>query len=128
MEEELRNLLNNAYADYSNFKVSCILYTKDGRKFHGVNVENASFGATICAERSAIVSAISNGVKKGEFEKICIMNSSEKIATPCFICRQLFEEFFDPDMEVICFNKSGSSMTYQVKDLCSFPFGEDNLE
>lgn len=128
MEEKLKELLNNSYANYSNFKVSAILYTKDGREFYGVNVENASYGATICAERSAIVNAISNGVKKDEFSKIAIMNSSEKIVTPCFICRQVFQEMFSPDMPVICFNKSGNNITYKVSDLCSFPFGKEDLE
>ena len=128
MEEELKKLLENSYANYSNFKVSALLFTKDGRKFCGVNVENASFGATICAERSAIVNAISNGVKPHEFSKICIMNSSKKIATPCFLCRQVFEEMFDSEMPVVCYNVNGESITYKVKDLCAFPFGEDNLE
>lgn len=128
MEEKLKKLLDNAYAPYSNFKVSCLLCTKEGKSYSGVNIENASYGATICAERSAIANAISNGVKKEEFDKIYIMNNSEKIATPCFICRQLFIEFFDADMYVVCYNKNGSKMIYQVKDLCPYPFNEENLQ
>ena len=56
------------------------------------------------------------------------MNSSKKIATPCFLCRQVFEEMFDSEMPVVCYNANGESITYKVKDLCAFPFGEDNLE
>ena len=74
MKEKLEKLLDNAYAPYSNFKVSCILKTNDSKEFIGVNVENASYGATICAERSAILSAISHGYKKGDFQEIHIFS------------------------------------------------------
>lgn len=127
MKEKLEKLLDNAYAPYSNFKVACIIITNDNQEFVGVNVENASYGATICAERSAITNAITNGCKKGDFKRLSIMNSSMKVATPCFICRQLFVEFFNPDMPVICYSIDGKCETYQVKDLCPYEFGEDNL-
>lgn len=127
MEEKLKELLNNSYANYSNYKVSCILETKDGHSFNGVNVENSSFGATICAERSAIANAISSGYKKHDFKKLSIMNSSEKIGTPCMLCRQVFVEFFDDDMEIVCYNVNGSNITYKMEDLCPYPFFEENL-
>ena len=69
MIEKLLELQNNSYSPYSNYKVSAIAVMKDNKEFYGVNVENASFGATICAERSAILSAISNGYKKGDFKE-----------------------------------------------------------
>lgn len=127
MRDKLIELLNNSYAPYSNYKVGCILVTKDDKEFKGVNVENASFGATICAERSAILNAISNGYTKGDFSKIYIMNSSDKIGTPCFICRQVFIEFFDMDMDVILMDMKGHEESYKVKDLCTYPFNSDNL-
>ena len=92
---KLKELLNNSYAVYSNYKVSCILETKDNNYFYGVNVENASYGATICAERSAITNAITNGYKKHDFKRIYIMNASDKIGTCCMLCRQVFLEFFE---------------------------------
>ena len=64
MIEELRNLLNNAYAPYSNYRVSAILIDENNNKYTGVNIENASFGATICAERVAITKAVSEGARK----------------------------------------------------------------
>lgn len=128
MQEKLKALLDNAYAPYSNYKVSAILEMKDGKEFVGNNIENASYGATICAERSAIVSAISNGYKKGDFKKLSIMNSSNKIGTPCMICRQVFVEFFDYDMEISCYNILGENQTYLVKELCPYAFLKENLE
>ena len=126
MKEKLVKLLNNAYAPYSNFKVSCIIKTKDNKEFLGVNVENASYGATICAERSAVVNAISNGYTKGDFKEIHIMNSSEKIAFPCFICRQVLIEFFDKDTKVYLYTKDKEE-SYSLSELTPGIFNEENL-
>ena len=78
MREKLVSLLKNSYSPYSHFRVAAIVIMKDGREFHGVNVENASYGATICAERSAILSAISAGYKKGDFQELYVMCDNEK--------------------------------------------------
>lgn len=125
MFEELKELIKRSYAKYSKYKVAAIIVTKEGHKFGGVNIENASYGASICAERSAFCSAISNGYR--EFSKLYVMVDSEKIATPCFLCRQVIAEFCNKDMEVICMNNKGISITYKVSDLCPYPFDEDNL-
>lgn len=127
MKEELLNLLNNAYVPISNFPVASILVTKDGRKFSGVNVEDASLRAGTCAERTAIFSAIASGVKKGEFKEINVMVSSGKIGTPCFVCRQMISEVFDKDSIVRCFNTAGEYKEYTVSELCPYPFSEDDL-
>lgn len=126
MKEKLEKLLDNSYAPYSNFKVSCIIKTQDNQEFFGVNVENASFGATICAERSAILSAISHGYKKGDFKEIHIMNASDKIAFPCFICRQVFIEFFLPDTPVYLYTKDKMEV-YKLSQLTPHEFNGDNL-
>lgn len=128
MKEKLLNLLNNSYSPYSNFKVACIVVTKDNKEFVGVNVENSSYGATICAERSAILSAISNGYKKHDFEKLYVMCDSLKISTCCMICRQVILEFFEKDKEIICMNKLGESKTFLVSDLCPYPFDSEDLK
>lgn len=127
MKEKLINLLNNSYAPYSKYRVAAILVCKDNTEFKGVNVENASYGATICAERSAIVSAISNGYKKHDFRKLYVMCDNDKIGMPCFICRQVFLEFFDKDMEVTCMNPKGETLTYTVGELCPYPFDSEDL-
>ena len=127
MKEELIKLLDKAYAPYSNFHVSAIVETKDGKFIPGVNVENASYGATICAERNAITSAITMGYKKGDFKNIYVMVSGEKLSTPCFICRQLISEFFDKDGEVILMGKNGEVERHKISEMCPFPFDENDL-
>lgn len=127
MKEELIKLLDKAYAPYSNFHVACIIETKDGKYIPGVNVENASYGAAICAERNAITTAITMGYKKGDFKKIYVMVSGNKLSTPCFICRQVITEFFDKDSEVILMDKQGTSKSYTVSEMCPYPFDSEDL-
>lgn len=127
MREKLTNLLNNSYSPYSNFKVAAILVTKDGKEYCGVNVENASYGAAICAERSAFVSAISNGEKKGNFDKLYIMTQNDEVSTCCFMCRQVISEFMDSESEVICMGQK-EEKSFKVKDLCPYPFNEEDLK
>ncbi len=126
MREKLEELLNNAYAKYSNYQVACICVMNDGREFKGVNVENASFGATICAERVAITSAIASGARKGDFNSLHVMVKSDKIGTPCFMCRQVITEFFNNDSKVYLYSNKDVEV-YKVSDLCPHPFNEDNL-
>lgn len=127
MKDELLKLLNNAYAPYSKFHVAAIVETNDGKYIPGVNVENASYGATICAERNAITTAISMGYKKGDFKKIYVMVSGEKLSTPCFLCRQVITEFFSKDNEIILIGKDGTEEKYLVSDMCPYPFDEADL-
>lgn len=127
MKEELVKLLDKAYAPYSKFQVAAIIEMKDGKFIPGVNVENASYGATICAERNAITTAISMGYKKGDFKNIYIMVSGDKLSMPCFMCRQVITEFFDKTCGVILMGKNGETEKYNVSDLCPYPFDENDL-
>lgn len=127
MKEELLKLLDKAYAPYSKFQVAAIILMKDGKYVPGVNVENASYGATICAERNAITTAITMGYKKGDFKDIYIMVSGDKLSMPCFICRQLLVEFFDKDSQVILMGKNGEVEKHTVSEVCPFPFDESDL-
>lgn len=127
MKEKLINLLNNSYSPYSHFRVAAIVVMKDGAEFSGVNVENASYGAAICAERVAITSSIAAGYKKGDFEELYVMCDSDKVGTCCFVCRQVISEFFEEDKDVIMMNPSGEVLTKKVKELCPYPFNEENL-
>lgn len=129
MKEELLELGKYSYSPYSHFRVAAIVVMKDGKKFRGVNVENASYGAAICAERSAILSAISTGYKKGDFKELHVMClDSKTISTPCFMCRQVISELFDKDVIVTLYNNKGETKQYKVSDLCPYPFDEDDLK
>lgn len=128
MIEELKKLHKNAYAPISNFPVSSVIVMKDGKKFSGVNVEDASTRAGTCAERNAIYNAITNGYTKGDFKEVNVMVSSGKIGTPCFVCRQMISELFDKDSIVRCFATNGEYKEYTVEELCPYPFGEDDLK
>lgn len=128
MQEKLKKLLNNSYSPYSQFRVAAILVTNDDQEFSGVNVENASYGATICAERSAIFNAVSHGYTKGDFKKLYVMTDSRKISSCCFLCRQVICEFFLEDSLVILSNNLGETKKYKVKDLCPLPFNGDDLK
>jgi len=128
MKEKLIKLLNNSYSPYSKFRVAAILVCNDGVEFSGVNVENASYGATICAERSAILSAVSKGYRKGDFKELYVMCDNLKIGMPCNICRQVFLEFFEKNMPVICMNPEGDMVTKTVSELCPYPFDSEDLK
>ncbi|MFV0499137.1 MAG: cytidine deaminase [Bacilli bacterium] len=114
--------LKNAYAPYSKFYVGCSLEMKDGTIFLGSNVENISYGGTICAERSAIVAAISNGYKKKDFKAIAIVANTNKYIRPCFICRQTFVEFFDKDMKIVLGKIDDDFEILRIGDLIPYPF------
>ena len=126
MREKLEKLLNNSYAKYSKYRVSAICVMKDGKEIPGVNVENASYGATICAERVAITSAVTLGYKKGDFNELHVMVDSDKLGMPCFMCRQVICEFFDQEDKVFVYSRDNME-SFKVKEICPFPFTEDNL-
>ena len=128
MKEKLLELLNNSYSPYSNFRVSAIAVMKDGKEFYGVNVENASYGVCNCAERSAIYGAISNGYKRYDFEKLYVMCDTDKLGTPCFICRQVISELFEKDKEIICITNKGEERVFKVSELCPYPFDDETLK
>lgn len=128
MKEKLLKLLENSYSPYSNFRVSSIVRMKDGTEFGGVNVENASFGVTVCAERNAIFSALSNGYKPGDFEIMYVMCDSEKISSSCFMCRQVISEMFDEDKKIVFMSNTGEEKSYLVKELCPMPFNSEDLK
>lgn len=128
MKDKLLELLNKAYAPYSNFRVSAILETTDGKIYTGVNIENASYGATVCAERVAIFKAVSDGYRKGDFKKLHVMVDSPKISSCCFMCRQVISEFFYNDTEIILYNNKGEYKTYTKEKLCPLPFDSEDLD
>lgn len=117
MDDLLKKALEareNSYSPYSQFAVGAALETDDGKIFIGCNVENASYGLSICAERTALVNAISNGAKK--FKRLAIVADTSDAVTPCGMCRQMLTEFA-PDLELILTNTKGKSETVTLSDL-----------
>ncbi len=128
MKEKLIKLLENAYCPISNFPVSSIIVMNDGTQICGVNVEDASTRAGICAERNAITTAISMGYKKGDFKEIHVMVNNLEPSECCFVCRQLIVEFFSPNDLIYCYGNTGKMKVYTVAELCPYPFNEEDLK
>ena len=103
-----------AYVPYSNFPVGAALLLSDGSIVKGSNIENISYPASICAERTAVVKAVSD--RRKDFVAIAVTGQTEDVITPCGICRQTLAEF-GPDLLVICCNKSGQSREYRLPQL-----------
>ena len=126
--EELKaaavTMLDRAYCPYSHFAVGAALECADGTVFTGCNIENASFGPTICAERTAVAKAVSEG--HTDFVRIVVAGRCESFCVPCGVCRQVLREFA-PDMEIICLNSKGEEQVFTLSELLPHSFGPEFL-
>ena len=113
-------MLERAYIPYSHFPVGAALECEDGAVYTGCNIENSSYGLTICAERTAAVKAVSEGHTR--FRRIVIAGNSEDFCYPCGACRQFLYEF-SPEMEVVCLNRAREAKKLSLRDL--MPYGFD---
>lgn len=120
-----REVRERAFAPYSNFKVGAALRTKDGKVFTGCNVESASYGLTVCAERVAIWKAVSEGEK--HFSEIAVVVDTEELTPPCGVCRQIIWEFCR-DVPVILANLDGKTETFQMSELLPRAFDSKFLK
>ena len=109
----------NAYVPYSGFPVGAALECEDGTVYTGCNVENAAYGDTICAERTAVVKAVSEGQRS--FTRIAIYGEGKGYCMPCGSCRQVLAEF-SPEMEVLCAKAGGSYVSYPLTRLLPYTF------
>lgn len=119
-----RRARENAHAPYSNFRVGAALRAKSGRIFGGCNIENATYGLTVCAERVAIFKAMSEG-ERG-FDAITVVTDTSALTPPCGACRQLIWEFCG-DVPVVMANLQGKVEVRQMRDLFPSPFDSSNL-
>lgn len=130
--EELVNeafkALKNAYAPYSMYHVGACVLCKDGKTFYGANIENASYGATNCGERSAIFAAYSNGYRKSDIDAIAIVSDGKRIGTPCGICRQVLSELLESTTPIILSNGKETRITNAVEMLPDSFSIEDVIE
>jgi cytidine deaminase len=113
----------NAYSPYSKAMVGSALITSDGSIYSGCNVENASYGGTICAERVAILKAVSD--KKMKLKKIYVY--TKEGWPPCGMCRQVMSEFADKDLEIIIGNEAGNETKIKFSDLMPLSFTPEHL-
>lgn len=129
---EALNAREQAYAPYSQFHVGAAILSRDGAIYTGSNIENASYGATICAERVAILHAVHEG--KRDFHAIAIIggkadrhDASETMAYPCGLCRQVLQEFFHEDTVVLVAKSAEDYKRYAWKELFPYAFGPEQM-
>jgi cytidine deaminase len=121
MNQDLESLIKktieafeNAYAPFSKFRVGATVVTKSGKIYTGCNIESASYGLTVCAERVAIWKAVSEGER--EFTMVCVVADTEELTPPCGVCRQIIWEFCE-DIPIVFANLKGKYEVLQMKDL-----------
>jgi len=112
-----RSAREQAYAPYSNFLVGAALLTRDGRRFIGCNVENASYGLCNCAERTALFNAVAAGCRPGDFAAIAVIADTDAPVSPCGACRQVMAELCDDAMPVLLANLRGDTAQTSVAAL-----------
>jgi cytidine deaminase len=114
----------NAVAPYSQFKVGCAIETADGRIFTGCNIENATYGLTVCAERVALWKALSEGAR--EFKQLAMVSAAGSPTTPCGACRQLLWEYCG-DLPIFSQTLDGKHGTFRLAELLPNPFDDRQL-
>ena len=117
-------MLDRAYCPYSHFAVGAALECADGSVFTGCNIENAAYSPGICAERTAVAKAVSEG--HSDFIRIVIAGRSADFCVPCAVCRQVLREFA-PDIEIICLNGKGEEQVFSLSQLLPHSFGPEFL-
>ena len=117
-------MLDRSYAPYSHFPVGAALEGDDGTIYTGCNVENAAYGSCICAERTALVKAVSEGCRS--FRRLAVVGNSADYCWPCGACRQMLYEFA-PDLEILAANKDHQFVKYTLRQLLPCGFGPDTL-
>jgi cytidine deaminase len=122
--EAAKQAREHAHAPFSHFRVGAALRARSGRIFSGCNIENASYGLTVCAERVAVFKAISEGER--EFDAIAVVTGADVLTPPCGACRQILWEFCG-NAEVVLANLKGQVQTHWMKDLLPLPFDLHSL-
>lgn len=124
-----KEALKNSYSNYSHFKVGAAIQLKNGNFIIGTNIENASFGLTNCAERSALFAAYSLGYRKDDIIAMSIATESNKMVSPCGACRQVIAELVHPETPIYLVYGKETIHTFKttIKELLPYSFGEEDL-
>lgn len=122
--DEAIKALENSYSPYSKFRVGAAVKTKDGNVFLGCNIENVSYGLTMCAERIALYKAISSGYKKDDLIEIAIVSDGTKIISPCGACRQVMLELMNENSLIILGNLNKEIKEFKLSELLPYSFKE----
>jgi len=125
--EEAKKARLLSVSPYSHFAVGAALVCKDGTVFHGANIENASFPLCMCAERTAIYSAILAGKKKEDFVALAVVADAPRPVSPCGACRQVMSELLNKDVPVIMGNLKGVAKESKVSELLPYAFEESDM-
>ncbi len=128
MFERLEKIIENAYVPMSDFRVASIVVDTNGESYEGVNVENPSLKDGLCAEQVAIATALSSGVKKKELVELHLLSDSKRMASPCFLCRQLLIENLSRDAKIFLYDHEGNTKELTLADLCPYPFDEEDFK
>lgn len=123
--KEAKRAMKYSYSPYSNFAVGAALVTVDGKIYRGCNIENASYGATNCAERTALFAAIADGAT--EFETMAIVSSSGEYTYPCGICRQVIAELM-PKGKLIISNNDNDYKTFTIDEMLPHSFTKEDIQ
>jgi cytidine deaminase len=122
---EAREARDRAYAPYSAFRVGAAVLTRSGRVFRGCNVENGSYGLTLCAERVALFLAIAQGCSRGDFTHLAVIGDTDQPLAPCGACRQVMMELGGPELIVIQANLRGAVIQHNMAALLPGAFALD---
>ena len=127
MKDKLQKLLNNSYSTNSKDRVAAILIDKDGKEWKGVNIENAAFPSSMCAERSAFYNAISNGVKPNGFKELHIASNQPRPLYPCGACVQVISELFGTEGKIFIYGPD-KVIEHTLSDIAPFAINKESFE
>ena len=124
--KQANEILDRAYVPYSKFHVGAVVVDTEGNVYKGINVENASYGLAICAERNAISSAVTEGMKK--IDLIVITGNTDEPISPCGMCRQVIREFATPDTRIVlATSKNDNYIVWTLEEMIPYSFGPEHL-
>lgn len=127
LEQKAVQAMKNSYSPYSNRKVGASILLSNGHEFSGCNVENSSFGGTVCAERVAVWKAVSEEGPDLKIKRVVVATEASPPWSPCGMCRQVINEFAAPDCEIVLINLAGEKLKFMHSELLPYGFARSDL-